>query len=84
MKPVTIIETPPLLLIGVRVYNTDDYGKYVVGEVISSKINDNLHRKINPPNSDNYDSKNIQKRGTGRAVGPRAGAGYGATFRRAA
>ncbi|MBY8982137.1 MAG: 50S ribosomal protein L3 [Candidatus Lokiarchaeota archaeon] len=61
MKPVTIIETPPLLLIGVRVYNEDDYGKYVVGEVFSSKTSEHLHRIINPPNLENYDSKNIQK-----------------------
>ncbi|TFF92740.1 MAG: 50S ribosomal protein L3 [Promethearchaeota archaeon] len=58
MKPVTIIEVPPLLLIGIRVYNEDDYGKYVAGEVFSTTIDENLFRKINPPNSENYD---IQK-----------------------
>ncbi len=61
MKPVTIIETPPLLLIGIRIYNEDDYGKYIVGEVFSEKINANLNRAINPPNSENYNSKTIQK-----------------------
>ncbi|MBY9007106.1 MAG: 50S ribosomal protein L3 [Candidatus Lokiarchaeota archaeon] len=61
LKPVTIIETPPLLLIGVRVYYEDDYGKYVVGEVFSEKFNENLNRAINLPNLDNYNSKNVQK-----------------------
>jgi len=31
MKPVTVVEVPPLILIGIRVYNEDDYGKYIVG-----------------------------------------------------
>ena len=30
MKPVTILEVPPLILIGIRVYNHDEYGKYVI------------------------------------------------------
>jgi len=55
MKPVTIIEVPPLLLIGIRVYNKDEYGKYVSGEIFSSAINENLFRKINPPDFENYD-----------------------------
>lgn len=55
MKPVTIIEVPPILLIGVRVYKQDDYGKYVAGEVFSTATNENLLRKINPPNLDKYD-----------------------------
>jgi large subunit ribosomal protein L3 len=55
MKPVTVIEVPPLLLIGVRVYKQDDYGKYVAGEVFSTATNENLLRKINPPNLDKYD-----------------------------
>ncbi len=61
MKPVSVIETPPLLLIGVRIYNEDDYGKYVIGELFSRKFNENLHRTLNPPKMENYDFKNIQK-----------------------
>ena len=33
MKPVTVVEVPPLILIGLRVYNEDDYGKYCVGDL---------------------------------------------------
>ena len=42
MKPVTIVEVPPLILIGIRVYNEDDYGKYISGEIFSNEINDLL------------------------------------------
>ncbi len=57
MKPVTVIEVPPLILIGIRVYNEDDYGKYIVGELYTLEFNNYLSRKINPPNLDNYDPK---------------------------
>ncbi|MFO8019342.1 MAG: 50S ribosomal protein L3 [Promethearchaeia archaeon] len=46
MKPVTVLEVPPLLSIGVRIYNTDEYGKFVAGELLNDKLNDNLSRKI--------------------------------------
>ncbi|MFW6310735.1 MAG: 50S ribosomal protein L3 [Nanoarchaeota archaeon] len=46
MKPVTVLEVPPLLLIGLRIYNTDEYGKFVVGELFNNELNDNLSRKI--------------------------------------
>jgi large subunit ribosomal protein L3 len=55
MKAATVIEIPPLLLIGVKVYSKDEYGKYVVGELFSSNVNQNLLKKINPPNFENYD-----------------------------
>ena len=61
MKPVTIIEVPPLILIGIRVYNEDDYGKYVVGELYASEFNDYLERKISVPNLENYDFEGIKK-----------------------
>lgn len=62
MKPVTIIEVPPLILIGVRVYNKDLYGKYVIGEIFSREINSYLARKMNVPNSDkNNFEKNKEK-----------------------
>ncbi len=50
MKPVTIIEVPPLLLIGIRVYIRDEYGRYCIGEIWSSELNENLKRKIPLPN----------------------------------
>jgi large subunit ribosomal protein L3 len=54
MKPVTIIETPPLLLIGIRVYSEDEYGKYIQGELYSTDLNDNLRKKMILPNFNNY------------------------------
>lgn len=61
MKPVTIIETPPLILIGIRVYNKDEYGKYIIGEVFTKEFNEYLSRKINLPNFENYDLEEIKE-----------------------
>ena len=60
MKPVTIIEVPPLILIGVRVYNEDEYGKYVQGEIFASEFNEFLGRKINTPNKE-LDFENLKE-----------------------
>ncbi|MFW9945815.1 MAG: 50S ribosomal protein L3 [Promethearchaeota archaeon] len=62
MKPVTVIEIPPLILIGVRIYNEDEYGKYVIGEIYTKEINQHLKRKIKTPNFEKYDFKKIKKR----------------------
>ncbi len=61
MKPVSIIEVPPLILIGIRVYNEDEYGKYIVGELYTNEFNKFILRKINVPNLDNQDTENIKK-----------------------
>ncbi|MHA1489820.1 MAG: 50S ribosomal protein L3 [Promethearchaeota archaeon] len=61
MKPVTVIEVPPLILIGIRVYNKDDYGKYISGEIFTNEINNYLTRKINIPNFEKYNIKKIEK-----------------------
>ncbi len=55
MKPVTVIEVPPLILIGIRVYNEDEYGKYIVGDIISTELNAFLSRKTNIPNFEKYE-----------------------------
>ena len=62
MKPVTVIEIPPLILIGIRIYNEDEYGKYVIGELYTKEINQYLKRKINTPDFEKYDFKNIKKK----------------------
>ncbi len=62
MKPVTVIEIPPLILIGIRIYNEDEYGKYVIGELYAKEINQYLKRKINTPNFEKYNFKNIKKK----------------------
>jgi large subunit ribosomal protein L3 len=60
MKPVTVIEVPPLILIGVRIYDEDEYGKFIVGEIFSKEFNDNLLRKINIPDSEHYNFQEIK------------------------
>ena len=61
MKPVTLVEVPPLILIGVRVYNKDEYGNYVVGDIFTKEINNFLARKINIPNLETYEFEKIKK-----------------------
>ncbi|MFX0024885.1 MAG: 50S ribosomal protein L3 [Candidatus Hermodarchaeota archaeon] len=61
MKPVTVIEIPPLILIGIRIYNEDEYGKYIIGELFTREINQHLKRKINTPDFEKYNFKNIKK-----------------------
>lgn len=53
MKPVTVLDVPPLILIGIRVYNKDEYGKYVSGELFINDYNDYLLRKIRIPKNKN-------------------------------
>jgi large subunit ribosomal protein L3 len=61
MKPITIIEVPPLILIGIRIYNEDDYGKFVVGEIFANEVNNYLTRKINIPDFENYNFEEIKE-----------------------
>ena len=65
MKPVTVLDVPPLILIGIRVYNKDEYGKYVSGELFINDYNDYLLRKIRIPknkNDLNEKKKELEKR----------------------
>ncbi len=62
MKPVTILEVPPLILIGIRIYNEDEYGNYIVGEILSSNFNQYLGRKLNVPNPEMYDSQKLKEK----------------------
>lgn len=61
MKPITIVETPPMVLIGVRIYNRDVYGKYIVGEIFSNEVNNYLPRKTNIPDLEKYDFKKVKE-----------------------
>ena len=62
MKPVTVIEVPPLILIGIRIYNEDEYGKYIEGDIFSTELNIYLNRKINIPNFEKYNYDEIKKK----------------------
>ena len=62
MKPVTVIEVPPLILIGIRIYNEDEYGKYIEGDIFSTELNNYLNRKINIPNFEKYNYDEIKNK----------------------
>ncbi len=62
MKSVTVVEVPPLVLIGVRVYKEDDYGKYIAGEIFTKEFNNFLARKVSLPNIENYDIKKLKNK----------------------
>ena len=55
MKPVTIVEVPPILLIGIRIYDRDEYGKFIQGEIFTTEFNKYLSRKLCVPDLEKYD-----------------------------
>jgi large subunit ribosomal protein L3 len=55
VKAVTVIEAPPLVLFGLKVYFRDEYGMNALGEVFASKLQPELGRKIQLPNPETYD-----------------------------
>lgn len=44
--PVTVVEVPPLKVVAARVYRTGPYGRTVVGEVWSDRLDDFLDRRL--------------------------------------
>ncbi|MHA1585443.1 MAG: 50S ribosomal protein L3 [Promethearchaeota archaeon] len=54
VKAVTILETPPMVLFGIKVYMRDEYGMNAIGEVYSPDLKPELARKIQLPNPDTY------------------------------
>lgn len=55
MKAVTIVETPPIILFGIKIYKKDEYGLRCVGEIMAKDLKKELSRKIKLPNPENYD-----------------------------
>lgn len=55
MKAVTIVETPPIVMFGIKIYKRNEYGLFCVGEILAKKFKNELSRKIVLPNSENYD-----------------------------
>ncbi|AKG92259.1 archaeal ribosomal protein L3 [Geoglobus ahangari] len=47
--PVTVIETPPLKVMGVRVYRKTQYGLQIAGEVWATNLDEHLARRLNLP-----------------------------------
>jgi large subunit ribosomal protein L3 len=56
VKAVSIIETPPMQLYGIKVYQRDEYGMNSIGEIFSKEIKPELSRKIQLPNMEKYNS----------------------------
>jgi len=54
VKAVTVVETPPIFLFGIRVYLRDEYGMNPIGDVIVPNIIPELSRKIQIPNPETY------------------------------
>jgi large subunit ribosomal protein L3 len=61
MKPVTVIETPPIVLFGIKIYEKTEYGLRCKGELLSTTLHKELARKISLPNPDTYDLKAKKK-----------------------
>ncbi|MCF2138967.1 MAG: 50S ribosomal protein L3 [Candidatus Lokiarchaeota archaeon] len=54
VKAVTVLETPPLVLFGVKVYHRDEYGLNAIGELYAKELKPELGRKIQIPNPETY------------------------------
>ena len=54
VKAVTVVETPPIVLFGIKVYLRDEYGMNAVGEIFAPELMPELNRKIQIPNPDTY------------------------------
>ena len=60
-KPITVIETPPLYVFGVRAYAQDpNYGMVTLTEVWADKLPKYLNRRITVPKSPNHDIGKIE------------------------
>jgi len=47
--PVTVIETPPMKVMGIRVYRKTQYGLQIAGEVWAENLDEHLSRRLNLP-----------------------------------
>ncbi len=49
VAPVTVIETPPMKVMGIRVYRNTAYGLQIAAEVWADKLDQHLSRRVNLP-----------------------------------
>lgn len=62
MEAVTIIETPPIIMFGIKVYNKTEYGLQCAGEILSKDLKKELSRKIIFPDPEKRKFKeNLEK-----------------------
>ncbi len=66
--PLTIVETPPLKIAGVRVYKQTDDGLKAVTEKISSKVDKELGRKITIPKKESQKEIKAEESDEVRAI----------------
>lgn len=60
--PITVIETPPLDVIGIRAYKLTPYGYRCVGDVYSENLPKYIERKIKPkPKNKNINLEKLEK-----------------------
>jgi len=59
MVPVTVIETPPVFVAGIRFYRIEDYGLRAIGDVWTEKIDSVLKRKL--PLPDEFNTEEMWK-----------------------
>jgi large subunit ribosomal protein L3 len=54
ISAVTVIDTPPLVMFGIKIYKRSEYGLRCVGEILSNEFQRELSRKIKIPIKENY------------------------------
>ena len=55
VAPATVIETPPMKIAGIRIYEETDYGLRIIEEVWSNNLDPYLDRKLKIPKKNNLD-----------------------------
>ncbi len=58
--PVTVIETPPFKVLGIRAYKKEPYGLKVSIDVLAEKIDDNASKKITVPKKKRNITKELE------------------------
>ncbi len=61
IKAATVIETPPLLIVGYRVYEKTFYGLKSIGEVWAPELPKEVSRVFTTPKKENYTDEQIKK-----------------------
>jgi len=56
-SPVTIVETPPVVVLGIRAYRKDTRGLKAMTDIMASGLNEDLARKITLPKKDEAATK---------------------------
>jgi large subunit ribosomal protein L3 len=57
VKAVTVVETPPIYLYGIKALIRDEYGLNAIGEVFAQQLIPELARKIQLPNPEKYNTE---------------------------